>query len=84
MDDKKTQNKFRLHYIGQEMYNTDIFEREAKKYRVQRAVAFNILKTFKWGDPVLLARYIPPAKIEAVEANQIPKNLKIEQVSLKE
>jgi hypothetical protein len=57
-------NNFKLHFIGQGMYNTDIFEREAKRLGVQRAIAFVFLKGLKWGDPVLLARYIPSLKVD--------------------
>jgi hypothetical protein len=55
---EEKKNDFKLHYIGQNMYNTEIFETEAKRIGVNRAVAFSQLYGLKWGDPILLARYI--------------------------
>jgi hypothetical protein len=47
-----------LHYVGRRLYNVDSFVEEAKRYGVQRAVAFHRLRSFNWGDKVLLAVYL--------------------------
>jgi hypothetical protein len=71
---KENNNQFKLHFIGQNMYNTEIFEAEAKHVGVNRAVPFSQLTGLKWGDPVLLARYIPVlSKEERVELDKEEK-----------
>jgi len=67
----KKSKTFKLHYIGKEMYNIDVFEREAQRHGVQRAVSFSQLKTLKFGIPVLLASYIKP--IPTTNTEQISK-----------
>ena len=47
-----------LHFVGQGLYSPDTFEREARRYGVQRAVTFWTLKSLNWGDKILLARFI--------------------------
>lgn len=42
-----------LHYVGAR--SLDRFISETAKYSVQRAIGFNMLKNFDWGQPVLLA-----------------------------
>lgn len=59
-------NKYKLHYIGKGLYTVNIFEHEAKKYGVQRAVSFSQLKTLKFGTPILLASFSTQPKLEPV------------------
>jgi hypothetical protein len=56
---EEKKNQFKLLFVGQQLYNTEIFENEAKRLGVNRAIAFSHLAGLKWGDPILLARYIP-------------------------
>jgi len=50
-------NEFWLHYIGVGIYRREIFEREAVKLGVQRAIGFNLLSSLEFGQPILLAHY---------------------------
>ena len=47
--------EFWIHYIGKHIYSIKRLEREAKRYGVQRAVPFHMIKKFRWGDRILLA-----------------------------
>jgi hypothetical protein len=47
-----------LHYVGRGLYDVDSFVEEAKRYGVQRGIAFYKLRDFRWGDEVLLATYL--------------------------
>jgi len=49
--------EFWLHYVGSGLYKREVFEREAVKYGVQRAVPFSMLKRFEFGASILLAYY---------------------------
>lgn len=71
----KKQQKFKLHYIGKGLYKINFFEREAKKYGVQRALSFSQLKQLKFGEPILLARFIPEQKVMEIDLKQIPPKL---------
>jgi len=51
-------DEYWLHYIGKGLYSIDVFEREAKRFGVQRAIPFHMLKKFKWGDIILLAHWL--------------------------
>ena len=46
-----------LHYVGVGLYKQEVFEREAAKHGVQRAIPFSLLGAFEFGQPVLLAYY---------------------------
>lgn len=48
---------FWLHYVGTGLYNRSVFENEAKRLGVQRAIGFSLLGSFEWGTPVLLAHH---------------------------
>ena len=75
---KKQQNQFFLHYIGSGLYNLDVFENEAKKFGVQRALPFTHLKRFSFGTPVLLARFIKPQLISQTgSTNKTPGQAEI-------
>lgn len=50
--------KMLLHMTGSGLYGHLRFEREAKRLGVQRAIQFYLLKTVKFGDPVLLAEHV--------------------------
>lgn len=47
-----------LHYVGKGLYKPTIFIREAKKYRVNRAIPWQIARKLKWNEIILLAYYI--------------------------
>ena len=47
-----------LHYVGKKLYNINRFEREAKRYGVQRAIPFRSIKDFEFGNKILLAHYM--------------------------
>jgi hypothetical protein len=49
---------FWLHYVGRHLYSLERFEREAGRYKVQRAVPFHMIKGFRWGDRILLAHWV--------------------------
>ena len=49
--------EFWLHYVGTNLYKREVFEREAIKLGVQRAIPFNLLSSLKFGQPILLAYY---------------------------
>lgn len=71
-------NTFKLHFIGTGMYTSTIFEREAKRIGVQRAVAFTQLKSLNFGTPVLLATFIPrQAPTTSTSNNAIPAQAEI-------
>ena len=62
--------KHKLIFIGKSLYTTNIFERESKRYGIQRAVSFSSLHSLKFGDPILLARYISPPKSDNQQLGQ--------------
>jgi len=49
--------EFWLHYVGTGLYKREVFEREAVKLGVQRALGFNLLNSLEFGQPILLAHY---------------------------
>ncbi|MBW2675667.1 MAG: hypothetical protein JRD89_20050 [Deltaproteobacteria bacterium] len=49
---------FWLHYVGKRLYSIDHFEKEARRYGVQRAVPFYQIRKFRWGDRILLAHWL--------------------------
>lgn len=71
----KREKEFKLHYVGKGMYNVTSFENEAKRLGVQRALSFSQLKTLKFGEPVLLARFIQEQKVMEIDLKQIPPKL---------
>ena len=56
---KNKQTSFHLNFIGKSYYSQSSFENEAYKVGINRAVSFNVLKKLKFGEPILLASYIP-------------------------
>jgi len=48
---------FWIHYVGKGLYSIERFEAEVKRYGVQRAIPFHMIKNFHWGDTVLLAHW---------------------------
>ena len=49
--------EYLLHYIGYGLYKQELFEREAKKIGVQRAIGFGMLGSLEFGQPILLAHF---------------------------
>lgn len=77
----KREKEFKLHYVGKGMYNITSFENEAKRLGVQRALSFSQLKTLKFGDVILLARFIPEKPVMEIDLKQIPPKLTGKQLS---
>ncbi len=48
----------KLTFVGSSYYTQESYEREAQRLGVSRAVSFGVLKTLKFGEPILLASYI--------------------------
>lgn len=65
---------YSLHYIGMGMYTTSSFIEEAKRLGVQRALSFSFLQNLKWGQPILLARYIPKPKPKLPKTTKTAQN----------
>ena len=51
-------DEYWLHYVGKGLYSIDKFEKETKRFGVQRAIPFYMLKKFQWGDIILLAHWV--------------------------
>lgn len=64
---------YNLHYVGQGLYSIAQFESEAKEHGVARAMPARIIQTLKWGEPVLLAQWVPDR--EAQQASRTTQTL---------
>ena len=52
-------NTYNLHFIGRDLYSIQHFVEESRRIGVNRAIPSLILKQLTWGEPVLVAQYIP-------------------------
>lgn len=50
---------YSLHYVGQGLYTIAQFETEARKSGVARALPARVVRSLRWGDRILLARWMP-------------------------
>ena len=54
-----------MNYVGSRVYSTSTFEREATVRGVSRGIAPRLLRSVQWGDPVLLAMWMPNREEQA-------------------
>jgi hypothetical protein len=64
-------NKYYLHFIGSKLYPKQTFINEANEFGVNRCLPLYMINKLKWGDHILIGRYIPKV-IESKELELCP------------